>query len=100
MGSSLARSRDELDELLHEQAALRRVATLVAQGTRPAEVFAVVSEEGGQLFGVDTAAVFQFESAQPAVVIVGASRDVASTIQVGTRLDISEPLAAAEVYRT
>jgi signal transduction histidine kinase len=100
MGSSLARSRDDLDELLREQAALRRVATLVAQGTRPAEVFAAVSEEIGQLFGADTAAVFQFESDQPAVVMVGASRDVASTIPVGTRLDVSEPLAAAEVYRT
>jgi len=76
------------------------VATLVAQSARPAEVFAAVSEEIGQLFGADTAAVFQFDSDQPAVVVVGASRDVASTIPVGTRLDISEPLAAAEVYRT
>src|SRR5439155_915171 len=34
MGSSLERSRDELAQLASEQAALRRVATLVAQGRR------------------------------------------------------------------
>jgi PAS domain S-box-containing protein len=38
-------SRDELRVLADEQAALRRVATLVAKGVQPDEVFAAVAEE-------------------------------------------------------
>ena len=44
-----------------EQAALRRVATLVARGAGPDPVFAAVAEEVGALFGADTAAVVRFE---------------------------------------
>ena len=44
-----------------EQAALRRVATLVARGAGPDPVFAAVAEEVGELFGADTAAVVRFE---------------------------------------
>ena len=44
-----------------EQAALRRVATLVARGVGPDPVFAAVAEEVGVLFGADTAAVVRFE---------------------------------------
>jgi len=95
-----AETRAEIERLADEQAALRRVATLVAHGARPAEVFAAVSQEVGQLFGSDTAAVFRFDSDHSAVVVVGASRDLEPTIPVGTRLGIDEPLATARVYRT
>ncbi len=95
-----AEARAEIERLADEQAALRRVATLVAHGARPAEVFAAVSQEVGQLFGSDTAAVFRFDSNHSAVVVVGASRDLEPTIPVGTRLGIDEPLATARVYRT
>jgi len=95
-----AEARAEVARLANEQAALRRVATLVAHGARPAEVFAAVSQEVGQLFGSDTAAVFRFDSDHSAVVVVGASRDLEPTIPVGTRLGIDEPLATARVYRT
>ncbi len=40
-------------QLADEQAALRRVATLVAAGARPAEVFSAVADELGQLIGVE-----------------------------------------------
>src|SRR5205807_1270541 len=40
-----ADSRTALGALVDEQAALRRVATLVAQGTSPTEVFAAVARE-------------------------------------------------------
>jgi hypothetical protein len=50
-----ARRRDALARLAHEQAALRRVATLVAQGVRPLEIFSAVSEEVGHLVGTNTA---------------------------------------------
>src|SRR5271166_4221696 len=44
-----------------EQAALRRVATLVARGVGPQAVFAAVAEEVSALFGADTAAIVRFE---------------------------------------
>ena len=49
--AQLEESRDEVHRLADEQAALRRVATLVARGVAPMEVFAAVVEEvaGGWL---------------------------------------------------
>ncbi len=52
---SNAESRADLARLAEEQAALRRVATLVARGTRPQEVFAAVANEVGRLLSVDVA---------------------------------------------
>ena len=50
-----------LGQLAEEQAALRRVATLVAQATPPEEVFAAVAEEVGQLFRVELATLCRYE---------------------------------------
>ena len=50
-----------LGQLAEEQAALRRVATLVAQGEPPEAVFAAVAEEVGQLFRVELATLFRYE---------------------------------------
>jgi hypothetical protein len=43
-----------LGHLAEEQAALRRVATLVAGGARPADVFTAVADELGRLIGLIT----------------------------------------------
>src|SRR6202042_3077360 len=50
-----------LGQLAEEQAALRRVATLVAQATPPEEVFAAVAAEVGQLFRVELANLFRYD---------------------------------------
>src|SRR4051812_5375951 len=55
-------SRAALSRLAEEQAALRRVATLVAGGTRPEEVFAAVASEVERLLSVDLANVCRYES--------------------------------------
>jgi signal transduction histidine kinase len=57
-----AESRAGLARLAEEQAALRRVATLVARGTRPDEVFAAVTNEVGRLLAVDLANLCRYES--------------------------------------
>src|SRR4051794_6100031 len=49
----LEASRDELRVLADEQAALRRVATLVAHEAAPREVFAAVGREVGEVLGVE-----------------------------------------------
>ena len=43
-----AQARVELRGFAEEQAALRRVATLVAQGAPPEKVFSAVAEEAGR----------------------------------------------------
>jgi signal transduction histidine kinase len=57
-----AESRAGLARLAQEQAALRRVATLVARGTRPEDVFAAVTIEVGRLLSVDLANMCRYES--------------------------------------
>ena len=59
--AALEASRDELARLLAEQAALRRVATLVARGIDPAEIFQAVSEEVRRLLAADSAGIARFE---------------------------------------
>ena len=51
-----------LRQLAEEQAALRRVATLVARGAAPEEVFAVVAEEVGRLLAADFTILDRYHS--------------------------------------
>ena len=54
-------SEEARDKLLDEQAALRRVATLVAQEAPPSEVFSAVAEEVIRLLDVDDAALIRYD---------------------------------------
>jgi signal transduction histidine kinase len=65
-----AQARVELRGFAEEQAALRRVAGLVAKGALPEEVFAAVAAEAGRLLGADVTAVARYEP--DAVVTLGA----------------------------
>ena len=56
-----AESRGALAELADEQAGLRRVATLVAQGASPQDLFEAVAEEVGRLLPVGSATMGRFE---------------------------------------
>jgi len=66
-----ADARSELRRVADEQAALRRVATLVARGAPPAEVFAAVAEEIGALFGADITSIMRFEANGDATLMGG-----------------------------
>lgn len=55
------RRLDELQLVVDEQAALRRIATLVAAGTTEADVAAAVSSEIGGLFDAQAASVVRWE---------------------------------------
>jgi signal transduction histidine kinase len=61
MADSLETERDDLARADGEHVALRRVATLVASGVPPEELFAAVSNEVGQLLSVDIAAIGRYE---------------------------------------
>jgi signal transduction histidine kinase len=92
-----ADSRAALAQLAEEQAALRRVATLVAQGVPPVEIFSAVSDEVAGLFRAQ-AGVLRFEHDGPAIVFVGVSKTL--ELPVGTRWEFQPGMASAEVYRT
>ena len=55
-------SRAELALLVEQQAALRRVATLVAQGPSPEKVFLAVTDEIGRLLAADMSHMVRYES--------------------------------------
>ena len=98
---SNADSRAALGLLADEQAALRRVATLVAEGALPADVFSAVSREVERVFAfrtVTTATVVRFD-AGPECVLVGASKPVAET-PLGTRWQPNDLYVSTRVLRT
>jgi signal transduction histidine kinase len=84
MASSLQRSQSELAELLEEQAALRRVATLVAEGTSPEKVFPAVTEEVARLLGVDGTRLMRYEADETATIV--ASWGEPKIVPEGTRI--------------
>jgi signal transduction histidine kinase len=96
---SLEASLDDLARLLQEQAALRRVATLVARGIPPVEIFSAVADEIGRLLGADNAGIARFEPDGTSVV-VGRVGDGPAMLPVGTRVELRDYLAPAVVWRT
>jgi PAS domain S-box-containing protein len=66
--------RDERRMLADQEAALRRVATLVARGAPPQEVFAAVTEEVGMLLPVEFAYMGRYESDDTVTLVAGWSR--------------------------
>jgi PAS domain S-box-containing protein len=70
--------------LAAEQAALRRVATLVANGVPPAELFAAVAEEVGQLLPVEHALMGRYEPDDTVTFVAGWSK-AGDPQAVGTR---------------
>ncbi len=96
---SNAQARQEVRRLLDEQAALRRIATLVARGAKPQTVFDAVCEETGRVFGAATANLAHFTPDGINLTISGWSlRGVHG--RTGTRLPIDGDSINAIVQRT
>jgi GAF domain-containing protein len=93
---SNAQAREDLQRLAEEQAALRRVATLVARGIGPEGVFHAVAEEVGVLFGADVAAIVRFEDEGVATVL----GDVGGPHVSGRRVSLEEGYVVDRVRRT
>ena len=91
-------AHDQVRRLLDEQAALRRVATLVARGVSPADVFAAVTDEVGGLFGSE-AAIARFEPDGSSMVVVGLTKGI-PVVAIGDRWKLESFLASSAVYRT
>ncbi|GAA0718241.1 DUF4118 domain-containing protein [Dactylosporangium roseum] len=67
--NSLKTSREQATSLAEQQASLRRVATLVARGAPPDEVFDAVIEELGRFLGWDRTALLRYEPDGTATIV-------------------------------
>ena len=72
----------ELDRLAEEQAALRRVATLVARGAPAEELFAAVVEEAGRVFPADIVSLSRRDS-DDTITVAAVSGGLADSFPVG-----------------
>ncbi|MDP9269411.1 MAG: GAF domain-containing protein, partial [Chloroflexota bacterium] len=97
--AQLEESRDELRRLAQEQAAMRRVATLVARGVPPDEVFPAVAQEVRHVLGADASNIFRLD-ADGAVTVIAPVGEKQSKLPVGSRWTPEPPLAIAAVLRT
>ena len=87
-------ARQELRMAAEEQAALRRVAELVARGASLDEVFSAAAREASTLLGSSGAALVRFEDADAAVVVAA----VGSAEPHGSRVPV-QPGSALEDLR-
>jgi signal transduction histidine kinase len=82
-----AQARTELRDFAEEQAALRRVATLVAHAVAPYEMFSAVAEEVGRLLKVDYTVLSRYDSDGLVTVVGGwADADPGRPLAIGLRL--------------
>jgi signal transduction histidine kinase len=90
-----AQAQSDLKSLAEQQAALRRVATLVARRATPEVVFRAVADEAGGLLGADVSALVRFES-DDTVTVIGAPAP--GPHEAGDRLAI-DPRFVVEAVR-
>jgi len=94
-----AESRARLARLVQEQAALRRVATLVARGTAPEEVFAAVIEEVGQLLPVQSSGMGRYEPDE-SLTFVATWGALSGPFEAGSRHTLGGNNLGTIVFRT
>jgi PAS domain S-box-containing protein len=97
-GEDLLTTRQRLKVIADEQAALRRVATMVASGAPQGEVFAVVAREVASCLNLPLVSVIRFEAGGVAAHVgVWGSQN---PFPVGTSWQLDEHGAAGRVYRS
>ena len=96
---SNTQARGELARLAEEQAALRRVATLVATGTASADLFDAVTIEMRSLLNAGAASLLRYEPDGTATVFA-ASSDPGTEVPLGSHLTLEGRSAAGAVFRS
>jgi CHASE3 domain sensor protein len=99
MAAALEQDRARLTRLADEQAALRRVATLVAREVPPAQMFTAVTREVGLISGADLARMERYE-ADGTVTGIGEWSKLGEQLAVGTRFVLEGPSIAALVLES
>src|SRR3954471_16767038 len=94
-----AEARAGLAQLAEEQAALRRVATLVARGAAPEEVFGAVVDEIAVVLPVEIVAMADYDE-DGAMTVVASSRAVGDRLPVGSRRTVGGQNVSTMVAET
>jgi signal transduction histidine kinase len=94
-----AQARVELRGFAEEQAALRRMATLVARAAPADEVFAAVTAEVGRVLGADIVVLSRYDQ-DDAQTVLGAWSSGAPPVAVGTRTQLGGRNVSTVVART
>jgi signal transduction histidine kinase len=97
--AELRRNEADLAQLAEEQAALRRVATLVAEGASPAVVFDAVAAEMEGVLDADGVTVSRYEPGTEVTVVAHRGVD-ASKVPPGTRWNHEGENVTSVVRRT
>jgi len=92
-------AREQVTALAEEQAALRRVATLVAEGAPPAVVFEAVAAETQALVGADGVSLSRYEPGEHVVVVAHTGAN-AARVPPGTRVNHEGHTLSSIVRRT
>jgi signal transduction histidine kinase len=98
--AALARSETAQRALADEQAALRRVATLVASGAPPSRLFEHVTEEVARLLGMPGASLMRYDGDRTATVVGAWSEDGKPSLPVGSTIDLDGDSVVAKVLRS
>jgi signal transduction histidine kinase len=85
---ALEANRDELARLVREQAALHRVATLVARAVPPEQVFAAVTAEVGQVLSADVTLMSRYDRENVATIVGAWTTAGTDPAPVGSRLSL------------
>ena len=94
-----SQAREELRAIADEQAALRRVATLVARGVPPAEMFNAVTSETRRVLELDACGLMRFDT-DGSTTLLAADSTLPLAGAVGERLALDPGTTAARVRRT
>jgi signal transduction histidine kinase len=94
-----AQARVELRGFAEEQAALRRVATLVARAAPPAEVLAAVAEEAGRLLHTDYATMNRYDP-DGTRTVVAAWSSAGPAFPVGTQARLGGQNPHTTIFQT
>jgi signal transduction histidine kinase len=89
-------AREQVERLAEEQAALRRVATLIAQAASAEEVFSAVAEEVASVLNLRAVTVCRY---QEDTVVVLSSLGIPA-FPAGSRWPLDDPSLPGAVYRT
>ena len=98
--SAVKQAEGHLRELLDEQAALRRVATLVASESSPERLFAVVAEQVARVFNVPLVRLVRYESDGLGAELIGGWGESMDPLAIGTRWRLDGPGVLASVWRS
>ena len=92
--------RREANALAQQQAALRRVATLVARGVEPSDLYPVAVTELARGLAVEHVTLIEFDADDRGLVLATRDMPGRTKFEVGERLPLDGDILAVRIHRT